>query len=194
MKFLKYLIFFLLAIALFFVLLGFLKPTVKYGHEILVDKSVEEAWAVHQDESKYNQWLKGFQSIDLVSGEKGKVGSKYKVKVKPSPTEPEFVMIETISSIKENDHISLSFDSDMSVFEQKTSFTKEGNKTKVKTESEVLGKGLMMKSLFAAMEMFAGAFEKQEVENIENLKKVINENTTNYFPVTEPETSMEIQE
>ncbi len=194
MKFLKYLIFFLLAIALFFVLLGFLKPTVKYGHEILVDKSVEEAWAVHQDESKYNQWLKGFQSIDLISGEKGKVGSKYKVTVKPSPTEPEFVMIETITSIKENDHISLSFDSDMSVFEQKTSFTKEGNKTKVKTESEVLGKGLMMKSLFAAMEMFAGAFEKQEVENIENLKKVINENTTNYFPVTEPETPMEIQE
>jgi hypothetical protein len=32
------------------------------------------------------------------------------------------------------------------------------------------------------MEIFGGAFQKQEVKNIEALKKVINENTTDYFP------------
>ena len=44
---------------------------------------MNEAWAVHQDESKLGQWLAGFKSIDLISGEVGTVGSKYKVVVNP---------------------------------------------------------------------------------------------------------------
>ena len=76
----------------------------------------------------------------------------------------------------------LKFDSDMMLFDQTTSFVEADGKTTIKTDSKVDGKGIMMRSMFAAMEMFGGSFTKQEVKNIEALKMVIEENTTDYFP------------
>ena len=40
----------------------------------------------------------------------------------------------------------------------------------------------MLRSMFAIMETFGGSFTAQEKKNIEALKKVINENTTDYYP------------
>lgn len=183
MKILKYLVFAILVFVLIFIIIGFLKPSIHYGHEFTADKSLKESWAVHQDESKYAQWLKGFKSIDLISGEAGNIDSKYKVVVNPGDGQPDFEMIETILSKKEFDHIRLNFDSDMMVFYQTTSFSEKDGKTTIKTDSEVSGKGIMMRSMFAVMEMFGGAFTSQEVENMEALKKVIEQNTTDYYPV-----------
>jgi len=180
MKFLKVLIALLLLILTIFLAMGLLRPTINYGHEIVVDKPLAEAWSVQQDESKFNQWLKGFKSIEHLSGEPGAVGSKYKIVVSPGDGQPDFIMTETVKSIQENDHISLNMDSEMMVFDQKTSFEDLGGKTKIKTESSVKGKGIMMRSMFAMMDLLSSSFEKQEIENIENLKEVINSNTTQY--------------
>jgi len=180
MKILKYLLYLIVGIVLIFFAIGLIHPTVNYGHKITVNKPLKEAWAVQQDKSKFDQWLAGFKSIDLVSGETGKVGSKYKVVVKPSPEESDFEMIETLVSIKELDHIRLSFDSDMMVFDQTTSFSENSGKTTIKTNSTVKGKGIIMRSMFAVMELFGGSFTAQEVKNMEALKKVIEENRTVY--------------
>jgi len=182
MKILKFILLLILLLVIAFILVGVLKPSVTYGHEITVNKPLKEAWAVQQDASKFDQWLEGFQSIELLSGEKGKVGSTYKIIVKPEG-QPDFVMIETLKSIKENDHITLEMDSDMMMFNQTTSFKENNGKVTVKTDSKVAGKGMMMKSTFALMEMFGGMFQKQEEKNIEALKKVIETNTTDYFPI-----------
>lgn len=182
MKIFKNLLYGLLALVILFLAVGFLKPTVTYGHEILVDKPIEEAWAVLLDAEKYGEWLAGFQSIDLLSGEAGEVGSTYKVVVKPSEQEDDFEMIETLVAKEDFDHVSLSFDSDMMVFDQTTSLAEVDGKTSVKTDSTVKGKGMMMRSMFALMEMLGGSFQAQEVENIERLKKVIEANTTDYYP------------
>jgi len=182
MKILKYLLILILALVLIFLLFGLLKPSVSYGHEITVDKSIKESWAVQQDPTKLKDWILGFKSIDLIEGDAGTVGSKYKVVVDPGEGQEDFEMIETITSIKDFDHIALNFDSDMMVFDQKTSMSESNGKTTIKTESEVKGKGFIMKSMFAMMEMFGGSFKKQEVENIEALKKVIEANTTDYYP------------
>ena len=190
MKILKYLLGAIALLVLLFFAIGFLKPSVSYGHEIEVNKSIEEAWAVQQDASKLGEWLKGFKSIEHLSGELGVVGSKYKVTVKPSPEEPEFVMTETIMSKKENDHMTLNMDSDMMVFDQTSFFSERDGKTVIKTDSKVVGKGMMMRSMFAIMGM-AGMFQSQEVENIEALKKVIESNTTDYFPAPVVEEIME---
>ena len=42
---------------------------------------------------------------------------------------------------------------------------------------------MMMKSMFAMMEIFTGSFQSKEAENIEELKKVIESNTTDYYLV-----------
>ena len=182
MKILKYVLYVAIGLAIFFVAIGMMKPSVSYGHKIHTNKSVQEAWGVTQDISKYGQWLDGFKSIDLISGEQGTVGSKYKVIVNPEEGQPDFELIETVISIKEFDHVKLHFDSDMMDFDQTISLSETDGKASVKTESTVRGKGIMMRSMFAVMEMFGGAFQKQEESNIDNLKKVINENTTDYYP------------
>lgn len=180
MKILKYLLFLLIALIVLFFAAGLIKPNIKYGHQITVDKPIAEAWAVHKDDSKFNQWLEGFKSIEIVSGEPEAVGSKYKVIVEPGEGQPDFEMIETIISFKENDHIELQFDSDMMRFDQITSFSQKDGKTVIKTDSKVTGNGMIMRSMFALMDLFTGSFQSQEMKNIEALKKVINENTTDY--------------
>jgi len=183
MKILKLLAGLILFLVIVFFAVGFVKPNVSYGYEIEVNKSVKEAWAVHQDESKLNEWLDGFKSIELISGKKGEVGSQYKVIVNPGEGQPDFEMIETITDFKEYEFVDLDFDSDMMVFEQRTTFSENGSNTKVRTESKVKGKGAIMKSMFALMEIFGSSFQGQEAKNVEALKKVIEENTTDYYPV-----------
>lgn len=180
MKILKYLLFLLLALVLLFFAVGLMTPNIKYGHTITVDKPVSEAWQVHKDDSKFNQWLEGFKSIEIISGEPEAVGSKYKVIVDPGEGQPDFEMIETIISLKENEHIELRFDSDVMRFDQTTSFSENGGKTTIKTDSKVTGNGIFMRSLFGIMNLFTNSFQKQEMKNIEALKKIINENTTVY--------------
>ena len=185
MKALKYILYIILALVVLFFGIGIVQPSVSYGHEIAVDKAVKEAWAVTQDESKYGQWLEGFESIELIEGELGQPGSKYKVVVKPSDGQPEFEMTQTVGSIKEFEIVELLFDSEFMDFEQKILFSESDGETTVKSESKVMAKGLVMRSMFAIMETFAGAFTAQEKKNFEALKKLIDENTTDYYPLPE---------
>jgi len=140
MKILKVLGIIFLLLILGFVVLGLVKPTVKYGHTITVDRPINEAWKIYNDDTQYSQWLKGFKSIDLISGTHGEVGSN----------------------------------SDMMEFVQTTNFAEKGGKTVISTHSEVFGNGLMMKSLFAAMELFTGSFQAQEEENFNRLKTLMD--------------------
>jgi hypothetical protein len=183
MKFLKYLLITIVVLFLAFFAIGMIHPEVEYGSKITVSKSIEEAWAVSQDESKFPLWLEGFQSIEHISGEFGEVGSKYKVIVNPGEGQPEFEMIETLLEHEEFDHVSFHFDSEMMDFEQVISFSEEDGMTHIVTESKVIGKGATMASLFALMEKMGGAFTSQETKNQNALKEVIEENTTDYYPV-----------
>ncbi len=70
----------------------------------------------------------------------------------------------------------------MMTFEQTIHHSENDGKATVRTESQVSGKGMLMRSMFAIMDMFAGSFQTQEEKNIEALKKVIEENETDYYP------------
>ena len=194
MKFLKYTFFVILTLIVLFFLIGLLCPTINYGTEITVNKPLNESWAVSQDTSKYDQWLEGFQSIELIEGEEFAIGSKYKVVVNPGNGEDNFEMIETILDVKENEFIEMDFDSEMMEFYQKISMTEIEDGTKIKTESSVSPKGVVMKSMFCLMEMLGGSFTKQESKNYQALKKVIEENTTDYFPAPVEEVQEEGEE
>ncbi len=187
MKILKYLLYAIIGLVVIFFAIGLIKSSVNYGHEITVNKPIKEAWAVTQDQSKYAQWLEGFKSMELISGEEGVVGSKYKVIVNPGEGQADFEMIETLVDIKEFDYVKMDFDSEAMEFKQTISFKENDGKTTVKTDSKVIGKGIMSRSIFAIMETLGGAFTAQETKNIEALKKVIEENKTDYYAVPEKE-------
>ena len=190
MKFLKYLLITIVVLVLAFFSLVLIYPVVDYGSEIVVSKSIEEAWAVSEDQSKYHLWLEGFQSMELIEGE---FGSKYKVIVNPGEGQPDFEMIETLISREDYDHINMHFDSDMMDFEQLITFSETEEGVSIKTESKVIGKGMMMQSMFAMMEKMGGAFTMQETKNQNALKKVIEENTTDYYPVVAEEPISEVE-
>jgi hypothetical protein len=194
MKILKYILIAILVLVILFFAMGIFYTSVNYGYEITVDKPLKEAWAIVQDESKNDQWLEGFQSMELIEGEKGKEGSKYKVIVNPGEGQSDFEMIETLVSIKEFEQVEMHFDSDMMDFEQIISFSESDGKTMVKTDSKVIGKGIIMRSMFAIMEVIGGSFTTQEKKNIEALKKVIEENTTDYYPALDETSSAEPEE
>jgi carbon monoxide dehydrogenase subunit G len=196
MKILKYILFTILALIILFLLVGLIHPEVGYGAEITVDKPVEEAWAVLQDDDKYADWLEGFKSEEMLTGEKGEVGSTSKVIVNPGDGQEDFEMIQTLKSIEEFEHVEMEFDSEMMDFHQRITLVEADGQTTIKTDSKVMGKGMMMKSMFALMEMLGSSFTKQEVKNMNSLKELINNNTTDYYPapVEMPVDSMEVVE
>ncbi len=182
MKILRYALFAIVAIVLLFFAVGLFKPSIQYGHEITVEKPVKEVWAIVQDESKYDQWLEGYQSMELIEGNQNEPGSKYKVVVDPGEGQPEFEMIQTLMAIEEFDKVHLYYDSDFMDMDQHYTFSESDGKTTFSTQADVRPKGMMMRSMFALMEMFSGSFTTQETKNIEALKTVIEANTTNYYP------------
>lgn len=181
MKYLKYLLYLIIALIIIFFAFGIFKPTVTFGHEITVDKPAKETWAIAQDVSKMDQWLDGFKSMELISGEEGKPGSKYKVVINPGEGQEDFEIIETFKSFKEYELVEMSFENDDMLMDYSISHTESGGKTTIKTQSKSKAKGILMRSMFAIMDMF-DLFNAQEEKNIEALKKVIEENTTDYYP------------
>jgi len=182
MKILKYILFAIIGLIVLLLLVGLMKPSVSYGSEVSVDKPVKEAWAVLQDDDKYALWLDGFKSEEQMSGVKGEVGSTSKVIVNPGEGQEDFEMVQTLKSIKEFEHVEMEFDSDMMDFYQKITLTEADGKTTITTDSKVMGKGLMNRAMFAIMEMLGGSFTKQEYKNMNALKALINDNTTDYYP------------
>ena len=182
MKILKYILLAILVLVVLFFAMGIFNPTIKYGAEITVDKPLKEAWAVSKDESKYGEWLKGFKSIELIEGEQDAIGSKYKVVVYPGEGQDEFEMVQTLVALEEFDHVKLHYKSDLMEFEQKIIHTGSDEQATIRSESRVIPKGMVARSMFAIMETFGGAFRAQEEKNFNALKNLIEENTTDYFP------------
>ena len=70
-------------------------------------------------------------------------------------------------------------------------FSKNDGETHVKSSTITKGSGMFMRSIVSFMK---NSMQAQEDENMNNLKKLIEENTTNYFPVPVLETVEEDQE
>ena len=58
-------------------------------------------------------------------------------------------------------------------------FTEKDGKTHIKSSTVTKGVGMFMRSMVSFMK---NSMQDQEDENMNNLKKLIEENTTNYFP------------
>ncbi len=190
MKYLKYFLGVVLLFGLFFIARGFLTPSISYTSEFSVDKSVEEAWAVMNDESKISQWLKGITNIEHVSGEKNTVGAVTKYTF--SEDGQESTILETIKSIRPNEQITMGFVMEgVMEMDYQVDFAEKDGKTQVKSSTVNRGSGIIMRSMVSFMK---GSMQVQEDENMQNLKKLIEENTTNYFPEPVVESMVEEEE
>jgi len=182
MKILKYLLIAIGVLAIIFFGKGLMTPSVEYDCEVTVNKSAQEAWAVMSDESTLDQWISGYKKTELVSGPANTVGAVSNVYVEDSGQE--MMMTETITALKENELMAMKFSMDFMDMDYELKFSDAGSgKTKISTKSTTFGNGLFAKSMISFMPK---SMKAQEEENLMNLKKLIDNNTKNYFPVPEP--------
>lgn len=176
MKILKYALLFLIVLVVAFFATGLFVSSVNYTNEVIINKPIAETWNVMSDESKLSQWIEGYVKSEHISGEKNSVGAVSKVYVLENGEES--VMEETITSFKFNNHIGMVFTMDFMDMNYEMNFESlAANKTKVSSSSIVKGNGLFSKSLIAFM---SSAMENQEDENLGNLKRLVESNSTKY--------------
>ncbi|MEO1031967.1 MAG: SRPBCC family protein [Bacteroidota bacterium] len=175
MKYLKYILGILALLIIGFFLLGLIKSEVTYQCEITVDKPLDEAWAVSQDEEKMADWLEGFQRIEQVSGTPGTVGAVSDVYFINEGQE--MVIRETIKDIVPNKSIAMSFTSDFMNMDYKLAMESLGRKTKITSNTTAVGNGMVSKSVMA---LVGSSIKAQEDTNLASLKKTIENNTKNY--------------
>ncbi len=179
MKILRILLLLIVLLAIIFFGRGLLTPNVSYESQITVEKPIKEAWAVMNDESKITEWMSDITSMEHVSGEKGKVGQVTKYTFNQDGQESE--IIETIKEIKPNEYIKMDFDLEgVMLMDYTVNFSEKDGKTQIKSSTINTGEGIFMKSMLSFMQ---GGMKTQEDENMGKLKKLINENQTNYFPL-----------
>jgi len=176
MKFLKYLLILILLLVIVFFAKGFLTPSIQYDSTVTVNKSAKEAWAVMSDEANLPKWIEGFKRSELTSGHANTVGAKSNIYVDQGGQE--MVMEETVTAIKENEHLGMTFTMDMMNMDYDMHFEEKDGKTTITSKSKTTGNGLVNKSMVSFM---SGMMKSQEDKNLKSLKKLVDENTKDYF-------------
>ncbi len=136
------------------------------------------------DESNLSKWIKGFKKSELVSGTANTKGAVSNVYIEERGEE--MVMKETITAIQLNEHIGMTFTMDFMDMDYEMFFKEKEGKTTIISKSTTAGNGIIAKSMISFMK---STMKAQEDENLNNLKKLIEENTKNYFPEKEVDTS-----
>ncbi len=177
MKILKILIAVLALLIIGFFALGFITPSVEYSSTIIVDKPIEEAWAIMADETRVTEWLEDVKRMEPVSGTPNTVGAVSNIYVDNNGEE--MMMQETITKYEVPSTIAMTFTMDFMDMDYEMTLKEKDGKVEITSHSKTIGNGAVAKSIVA---MMPSAMKAQEDTNMNNLKKVINENTKNYFP------------
>lgn len=182
MKIIKYSLAIVLALIILFLAMGFITPSIEYNCEVQINKPAIEVWAVMSDESKVSDWIKGYKSSELISGTPNTLGAVTKIYVEENGTE--MSMQETITALEPNKRMAMNFTMDFMDMDYDMRLEDKGAYTIVKTNSKTVGNGMIAKSMISFM---PSSMEAQEIENLGNLKRLVEENTTDYFKDLQPD-------
>ncbi|MCB0502302.1 MAG: SRPBCC family protein [Bacteroidetes bacterium] len=170
-KILKSVIGLVLLSFLVFLVLGIPNTQHEMITEIEINAPVEEVYNYVMDIDNNENWLSGFVSADLIKGEKGAVGSEYKVVFlqKGKPME----MKETITDVVPNQKIGFDLSDKMIDGHIDIEFKATGSGTQVKEIHGFHGKSILSRAI---TKMFSKAIHKGKQEMYDDLKKVIEGN------------------
>ena len=170
MKILKYFFYILLVIFLLFMANGILNSEQEYEAEILVNETPEKCWEVFTNSGKKADWVSNFKSIETISETSDMVVSKYLMKVIDAGQEYE--MIETVTAYEPVVYYSFERENDVLINNIDYSFEAAGAGTRIKTSNILVGKGVLMQSIFPFMK---GLFITQIETELSKLKEIIEE-------------------
>ena len=167
MKIVKIILVTLAGIVLLFLSLGLLFPSYEYQTTIVVNASSEKCWATYHDTKKMGEWLDGFESLTLKSGEQLAAGSTYEIVV----TDDGHRMVMNEKILEVNAPTKVSYELNNDVLKSEFSFSFEGTtSTTVTSKYKITGNNTLWKSiLFLSKSYMTGEAQQQ----LEGLKKVI---------------------
>lgn len=167
MKIVKIILVTLAGIVLVFLSIGLLLPSYEYQSSIVVNASPEKCWAIYHDTKKMSEWLEGFESLTLKSGEQLSVGSTYEIVI----TDDGHRMAMNEKIIEVNAPTRVIYELNNDVLKSEFSFSFEGTtSTTVTSKYKITGNNILWKSiLFLSKSYMTTEAQKQ----LEGLKKVI---------------------
>ena len=169
-KLLLFLAVFVLALGAIFISPAFLKPQLNYENTVSINKTPEEVWKKMMQTENMDKWLKGFKSIETLSGEPGTAGSKHKIVIEEDGHR--FEAVETVKEVIENKKFSFILDGDVLTNDVVVSLTDKGLTTDYTQAESVEGKGILMRAMFFWMQ---SEFSKRSKESLESFKKYAEE-------------------
>lgn len=148
------------------IVFGLMNPSVSYEASVEINKSREVVWNYFQDESKMGEWLQGFQRIEIISGKKNEVGSKYKMTF--TDQGQEVVMIETVKEFNAPEKFAMRLEHEIMSSDTEITLTEKDGKTTLTQKDNAVGSNILWRIMFAAMR---SGFIDRSQENLNKLKE-----------------------
>ncbi|MEZ5344832.1 MAG: SRPBCC family protein [Pyrinomonadaceae bacterium] len=158
-----------LLLAIFFAP-AFLVPVVTNETRVTINKPREEVWKKFMDSSQMGKWLVGFKSIETISGEPDKVGSKHKIVLEENGQR--FEATETVKEVVENEKFAFELAADAIRDDITVTLINKGLTTEVVQSERVTADGVFYRAMCFWMKSW---MRERSQQNMDNLKKYIEE-------------------
>ena len=135
---------------------------------VLINRPLGDVYSCFMDKDKLDRWLTGFKSVETILGEPLTVGSKHRMVFSERGKEVE--MVETVTSIKENEEFAFLLDHDCMSSENRVTFREVGGGTEITSTSSFQGKGLLWRLM---MPLLKGSVRRRQQGDFEKLKRLI---------------------
>ena len=160
-----------------FAVIGVIMPSVEYGVTVHATKDPQTVWKVMSDQSLMGEWIEGFKSIELTSGERYAEGSTNTIVIEQEGEE--FVIYETVTVVKEAEQLSMNIENDVltTVVDIMLEPGPDGG-TKITTHNVATGKSWFFRSLFPLMK---GSFQDEEAKHYNALAELSERSDLDIF-------------
>ncbi len=164
MKALKIILGLVSGLVVAFVLVGFMIPELNFTTTVRASRSVDVTFDVFTNVDLMDQWLEGFESIEILSGEPEEIGSKFRVRFNDDGTEIEFT--EELKTFEEGKAYGFLMDAGFFTNDTMFSFSEESGETTIRASNSMIGSSWYMRSLLPFMK---SDMQRQQVETLQAL-------------------------
>jgi len=116
--------------------------------ETQVDRSVADVWRVLEDERRSTEWKTGCRAVELLEGEPGRVGVRWRLRFLERGRE--FDLEATVVAVKEGEEYTVVYDHETMTSRIRTRLAAANGGTRVVVEVSVSGNTFAGKAMIAA--------------------------------------------
>lgn len=182
MKTLKWVLIGIISMVAIFLLIGVFSPEHTAVSTVKVSASAQKCWSVFEDSSRMEEWMTGFKSIELQSGEVGVPGSISLVTL-ADPAGDDAQLYETLIAFNPPRNYQFDYYNDYVKGNVNIDFVESNGETTITSTNTYSGTSAFLKSMFYFM---TENIQKTSDSQYQALKKSIEETPDSLVPAVEP--------